>query len=723
MNVTVNPQNARLADHKACSRLSPSFPSTHVFQIFSSYRQLLAAPCRPMLTNFLTRVARRFRDASEEWIEQVEDHEAGRRDKYGRKTQAWYEHDYERQRRIKKREMEMKEKEERAKRKKEAEAGGTQLAVSPMMTGLNPFIDTADAPSRQPEGAAAAPPITGEPMQPTGSTHGAGPSGGWMSTNMSPMPSQISALSSQDRLQPLAAQQRAKARARAQAEQSNPPLTKDSEDEEEVSDLTDSDDEDEVAKAARIANEPRTGSAEGAASGLRGGYGGDGRVKDGNDDVEEYNEHEDFDDEYTDSDKKSPGKPQGRQHHPHRPNKEEEEKWKKMMYQRKNSSSTETRQRPPHQACVNDLDEEEGMAYQPWGKQPERCRHPYRRHKNGPEEEEVMAYQPWEKQAECSRRPYDRPGPKGFTKARHGEARSPMPRSEKVARPSQGDAARDHPRVRVAFEFRPQRAKTANSRLGRDSPPRLDRLNMDTRVPWKQRFVVVDRATDAPTFATRPNGRMPEGSIPPLGGGLRGRPGEPGTRMPRWDGGIPGRASMHSWTWTSYHWLEEEEETEDDDDETSGSGSDSEFERSRRRSSGKRRSKAAAAKSSSDNKKSCPDPRPTRKDQSTGKGYPREEPRPAYDMVVAAPLNHYAILGLKEDATLEEIKTASRKMRIRFHPDKLWKDGMTEAEKATINAKSARIGQAADLLEDADQVRCAQAALSAYTDREAEAKL
>lgn len=62
-------------------------------------------------------------------------------------------------------------------------------------------------------------------------------------------------------------------------------------------------------------------------------------------------------------------------------------------------------------------------------------------------------------------------------------------------------------------------------------------------------------------------------------------------------------------------------------------------------------------------------------------------------------------------------------MRIRFHPDKLWKDGMTEAEKATINAKSARIGQAADVLEDVDQVRCAQATLSAYTDREVEAEL
>lgn len=668
MNATLTPQNARLADHKICLQLSPSFPSAHVFQLFASYPQQPAALYLPMLTNFLTRVARRFRDASEEWIEQVEDVEAGRRDKYGRKTRAWYEHDYERQRRIKKREMEMKEKEERRKRKKEAEAGGTQLAVSPMMTGLNSFIDIADAPSRQPDGAAAAPPITGGPMQPSGSRHGVGPSGASTSRNMSPVPSQISALSSQVRLQPQAAQQRAKAKARAQAERSNPPLAKDSEDEEEESDLADSDDEDDVAKAARIAKEPRTGPAEGAASGLRGGYGGDGRVEDGNDDDEEYNEHEDFDDEYTDFDsqselsqhsddkrhKKSSGKPQSRQHQPYRPNKAEEGKREDIKYQWEESSRTETRPRPPHQARVNDLDEEEGMAYQPWGKQPKRCRHPYRRHKNGLEEEEGMAYQPWGKQAERGRRPYDKPGPKGFTKASHGEARSPMPRFEKAARPSQGDAARDQSRVRVEYVFRPRRAKPAGAGLGRRSPPLLDRLNMNTRKPWKQRFVFVDTATDAPTFATASKVRMPDGSIPPLRGGLRGRPGEPGTQMPRWDGGIPGRTRrMHSWTWTSYHW-EEEEDTSDDDDETSSSESDSEFERSRRRNSRKPRSKAAAAESSAGRRKSSPDPRQRRKDQSASKGYPREEPPPAYDKVVAAPLNHYAILGLNEDATLEE---------------------------------------------------------------------
>ncbi|KAL9585894.1 MAG: hypothetical protein Q9212_001251 [Teloschistes hypoglaucus] len=717
MNVTLTPQNARLADHKVCLQLSPSFPSTHVFQLFASYRQQLAAYCRPMLTNFLTRVARRFRDASEEWIEQVEDHEAGRRDKYGRKTRAWYEHDYERQRRIKKREMERKEKEERAKRKKEAKAGGTQLAISPMMTGLNPFIDTADAPSRQPEGAAAAP-QTGEPRQPTESTHGTGSSGTRATRKLSPMPSQSSALSSQARLQPQATQQRAKARAQAQAEQSNPPLAKDSKDEEEESDPADSDDEDEVAKAARVAKEPRTGPAEGAASGLRGGYGGHGRVDDNNEDDEEYNEHEDFDDEYTDSDsqselsqhpddqrdKKSSGKPQSRQHQPYCPNKVGEEKRKNMKYQRENFSRTETRPGPPLQAYVNDLDEEDGMAYQPWGKQPERCRHPYRRHKNGLEEEEGMAYQPWGKQAERSRRPYVKPGPEGFTKASHGEARSPMPRSEKAARPSQGDAARDHPRVPVECGFRPQRAKAAGLGLGRRSPPLRDRLNVNTRVQWKQRFVFVDRATDAPTFATRPKVRMPDGSIPPLGGDLRGKSGEPGTQMPRWERGIPGRTRpMRSWTWTSHYW-KEEEETSDDDDETSISESDSEFERSRQRNSGKPRSKAAAAESSSGRRESSPDPRPRRKDQSASKGYPREEAPPAYDKVVVAPLNHYAILGLKEDATIEEIKIASKKMRIRFHPDKFCKDGMTEAEKATINAKSARIGQAADVLEDADQV-------------------
>ncbi|KAI4258162.1 MAG: hypothetical protein LQ352_001319 [Teloschistes flavicans] len=681
--------------------------------------------------NILTRVARRIRDASEEYIERVEDHEAGRRDKYGRKTRAWYEHEYERQRRIKKREVERKEKEERARRKKGAEGGRGQLVGPPMMTGLNPFVDAAKAPSRhgsgsrgrsrnrrglskdgsdtlveenvgheaetlRPEGAAAALPMGEESTQPAGSTHGVGPAGAWASRNMSPMPNEGSLLSSRDRLQPQRAEQRAKVKARAQSERDSPAMMKDSEDEEDDSDLEDSDGEDEVAMAAKRAKEPRVGLAEGEASGLRGGHGGDGGVEYSNEDDHEYNEHEDFDDEYTDSDQQSnasqhtndkkyewsAGKPQSRQHQPYYRNKAEQEKGEDMKYQafaegkfEEILSRTETRLRPRH-VRVNDLDEKERMAYQPWGKQPERS---------------------W--------RPYNSFGPKDFTKAHHGETRWPDSRVKEATRPSQESAAKYHPQVRVAFEIYPQRAKPAVASLERDSPPPpttpADRLYMKTRIPGKQRFVFVDRATGAPAFAIKPKVRIPHVSIPAFGRGIRGRPGGgSGTQMPRWGAANQGRPRpTHSWT--PYNG---EEEDEKDDDTLSKSESDFEYDPSQRRNRGEPRSKAAAAKPSSDSSETSSNPRSRRKDKSASKaGSKTAKLPPAYDSVVVAPLNHYAVLGLKEDATAEEIKTAGKKMRIKFHPDRLWRDGMTEAEKAKISAKSARIGQATDLLEDPDQ--------------------
>ena len=40
-----------------------------------------------------------------------------------------------------------------------------------------------------------------------------------------------------------------------------------------------------------------------------------------------------------------------------------------------------------------------------------------------------------------------------------------------------------------------------------------------------------------------------------------------------------------------------------------------------------------------------------------------------------------------------------------MHPDKLIKEGTTDEEKADINEKAARVGQAADILGDNAQVR------------------
>jgi preprotein translocase subunit Sec63 len=43
-------------------------------------------------------------------------------------------------------------------------------------------------------------------------------------------------------------------------------------------------------------------------------------------------------------------------------------------------------------------------------------------------------------------------------------------------------------------------------------------------------------------------------------------------------------------------------------------------------------------------------------------------------------------------------------MRIKFHPDKLIKPGMSENEKTEINERAKRIGQAAEILMDPVQV-------------------
>lgn len=50
-------------------------------------------------------------------------------------------------------------------------------------------------------------------------------------------------------------------------------------------------------------------------------------------------------------------------------------------------------------------------------------------------------------------------------------------------------------------------------------------------------------------------------------------------------------------------------------------------------------------------------------------------------------------------------------MRIQTHPDRLLKPGMAESEKEKIKARSARVGQAHQLLKDPAQV-CTRLAIS-----------
>lgn len=49
-------------------------------------------------------------------------------------------------------------------------------------------------------------------------------------------------------------------------------------------------------------------------------------------------------------------------------------------------------------------------------------------------------------------------------------------------------------------------------------------------------------------------------------------------------------------------------------------------------------------------------------------------------------------------ATSEEIKSAAKRRRVEVHPDKLKKPGMSDSERAKIDAAAAEVGQAADVL-------------------------
>lgn len=60
--------------------------------------------------------------------------------------------------------------------------------------------------------------------------------------------------------------------------------------------------------------------------------------------------------------------------------------------------------------------------------------------------------------------------------------------------------------------------------------------------------------------------------------------------------------------------------------------------------------------------------------------------------------DHYAALKLGPLATSEEIKSAAKRRRVEVHPDKLKKPGMSDSERAKIDAAAAEVGQAADVL-------------------------
>ena len=67
--------------------------------------------------------------------------------------------------------------------------------------------------------------------------------------------------------------------------------------------------------------------------------------------------------------------------------------------------------------------------------------------------------------------------------------------------------------------------------------------------------------------------------------------------------------------------------------------------------------------------------------------------------------DHYLTLKISPLASAEEIKTAAKRRRVEVHPDRLKKEGMDESELAKIDAMAAKVGQAAEVLQNAEQKR------------------
>lgn len=65
--------------------------------------------------------------------------------------------------------------------------------------------------------------------------------------------------------------------------------------------------------------------------------------------------------------------------------------------------------------------------------------------------------------------------------------------------------------------------------------------------------------------------------------------------------------------------------------------------------------------------------------------------------------DHYLTLKIGPLATAEEIKSAARRRRVEVHPDRLKKAGMSDSERAEIDAAAAKVGQAADVLQNPEQ--------------------
>ncbi|KAL8647141.1 MAG: hypothetical protein Q9226_006558 [Calogaya cf. arnoldii] len=104
--------------------------------------------------------------------------------------------------------------------------------------------------------------------------------------------------------------------------------------------------------------------------------------------------------------------------------------------------------------------------------------------------------------------------------------------------------------------------------------------------------------------------------------------------------------------------------------------------------------------------KSPPPPKQSKANQGTRRATANSPPPPKYnDVVKDSPPNHYARLGLQENATADEIKKACKKMRVKTHPDQVKRENpdLAEEEMLKVTAIAAKVGEAADVLGNPSQ--------------------
>lgn len=269
------------------------------------------------MTALFTRLALHVRSACDEWVERIEDSQTGHRDRRGRKTQKWYEREYEIERRRKKRQAKRREKQKlegnggqkQEGKRKESGGGGKEQSktkkVTAVMTGALGPIE---------EGGAI---TTGsDPVEGTVTAEGH-EGGSDPRDEYSPMPSEHSVSSTQAQVHSQRAYERSRSKTKSGSVHGAP---KDSEDEEasgssDEESFPENKGDDKTAKAGKAAKKSEAPAGDGKAgssTGLRGGGVCGIAELDGEDDdedkwyssgEEEYHEHEALDDEYA-----TPGK-------------------------------------------------------------------------------------------------------------------------------------------------------------------------------------------------------------------------------------------------------------------------------------------------------------------------------------------------------------------------------------------------------------------------------